>query len=130
MLERDVRGSSSALGLTSLPGMVDQDTAHQAGGEGDEVHGATPLHPSLVDETQVGFVNQGGRLQRVLRAFPLQVTRRHAPKLVVDEGHQRCQRLFVAVAPLNEQTGHVTPGVLRHTDLTLALAAASAAVDG
>ena len=55
---------AALLGMMAS-GVVDQDATHDAGGDGEEVGPVLPLDPFQVDEPEVGFVDQGGRLEGV-----------------------------------------------------------------
>jgi hypothetical protein len=67
-------------------GMVGENPPHHARRDREEMGAVLPAR-RLIDESKVGFVNQGGGLQRV-GAFPRHVTTGHPVELVVDERHE------------------------------------------
>lgn len=78
--------------------MIDQNIAHELGGDGEEMHAVIPVNRIVVDEPQVSFVHQGGAFESVLIALS-----RNAPgqpaQLVVDQRHQLFACRAVAVVP-------------------------------
>ncbi|MCI0420251.1 MAG: hypothetical protein L0387_32125 [Acidobacteria bacterium] len=46
--------------------MLDQDAAHQSGGDTEEMGPVLPTHIPLVYELKVGLVDEGGGLQGVI----------------------------------------------------------------
>jgi hypothetical protein len=49
--------------------MIDQDAPHQLGRQGKKVRAIFPVHAVLIDQTQVGLVDQSARLQGVAGIF-------------------------------------------------------------
>ena len=72
--------------------MVDEDPAHRLRGDGEEVTAVLPVHPRLVDETEIRLVDERGRLERVAAALLSEVTPGELPELGVDERHQLLER--------------------------------------
>ena len=64
-----------------------------------------PVHLLDVDQPDVGFVDEGGRLQRVAGALVRHVPARHAAELFMDERYQLLQRGLITTAPVDEQPG-------------------------
>jgi hypothetical protein len=93
--------------------MIDEDPAHQAGGEAEEVRTVLPPHAMLVDELQVRLVHEGRRGQRVVSALAVEVPSGDAPQLGVHRLQQAVARLLLPVTPGQEQrrdvdvVGHV-----------------------
>ena len=58
-----------------------------------------PVHVRVVDQPQVGFVDQRRRLQAVAGLFALQAVVRQTVELVVDNRGQPSERALVAVGP-------------------------------
>ena len=96
------------------PGMVHQDAAHGLGGHPEELGPVLPARLALVDQPQVGLVDEGGGLQGVAGVLAPEVALGLAVQLVVDDGHELVQGGGVTTAPGLEQTRHVVPGG-RHT---------------
>jgi hypothetical protein len=61
-----VEGNAERVGGTlhgvSAPRMVHEDSAHHFGGDSQEVRAVLPVDAILVDQPQVGFMNERGRL--------------------------------------------------------------------
>jgi hypothetical protein len=80
-----------APGLARLlvPGPVDEDAAHGLSGCSEEVAAAVPP-PGLVHvhQAEVGFVDQGRRLQRLARLFLGQLLGSQLALLLVDQGQE------------------------------------------
>ena len=89
--------------------MVAEDAAHDCGGDAEEVRAALPGDVLLLDEAEVGFVDEGGGLDGVAGALAAHVVAREPPQLVVDQRHQAFERRLVTVAPVDEQSGQL-PG--------------------
>ncbi len=64
---------AAALGCVALAGMVDQNAAHQLGGNTQELRAVLPSRLPLVHQPQIGFVDQCGGLQRMPRVLPPQI---------------------------------------------------------
>jgi hypothetical protein len=96
--------------------VVAQHPAHDAGRDAEEVRAVLPADILLFDEAEVGFVDEGGGLDGVAGALAPHVVAREPPQLVVDQRHQPRERRLVAVAPLDEQAGHLPGrcGLFRH----------------
>ena len=90
------RVPEAALEGPPLTRVIDQDLAHRDGGHGGEVLDAVPRPRRVAGQAQVRFVDEDGRLQHLVRVFPLEVTARERPELLVDQGHQVAGRRRVA----------------------------------
>ena len=55
--------------VLDVAGDADQDAAHHPGADCEEVGTILPTHIGNIDQAYVGFVHQGGGLQRVFPAF-------------------------------------------------------------
>ena len=69
-------------------GIVDEDATHDLRGDAEEVGAILPGGGALVDQPQIGFVDKAGRLQRVIRAFSLQISAGELAQFFVDQRHQ------------------------------------------
>lgn len=54
-------------------GVVNEDAAHELGGDAEEMSTALPSDTGLVDELHVCFVDEGGGLKGVIGAFAAHV---------------------------------------------------------
>ena len=66
--------------------MIHQQATHYLSRNAEEVSPVLPVYSRLVYQTQVSFVYQSGRLQRVIWAFTSQIIRREFSQLIVDDG--------------------------------------------
>ncbi len=66
-----------------------------------------PLHALVVDQTHVGFIDQGGGLEAVTGALASHVAAGEAAEFVVDDGSQPVERGAIPVTPGAEQPAHL-----------------------
>lgn len=83
--------------------MVHQNAPHRFGCNSIEVTAALPLPGGVARQSQVGFMDQGGGLQRMGRTLLVHVAAGHSSQLRIDQRHELIERRLVAVAPLVEQ---------------------------
>jgi hypothetical protein len=83
--------------------VVDEDAAHDLRRDTKEVRAILPIDLALVDEPEVRLMNQGRRLQRVVRTLAPKLACGHPAKLRVDEWQQLTERSPVATTPIAEQ---------------------------
>jgi hypothetical protein len=93
--------------------LVHEDAAHRAGGQAEEVGPVLDPGAPLVDQAQVGLVDEGRRGDQAARPLPPELAVRQAVERLVDERHQLVERLPAPLAPGDEQSGDVLGG-LRH----------------
>jgi hypothetical protein len=82
-----------AFGGEFAAGVIDEDLPHGAAGGVDEVFAALPAIGVGVDELQVGFVDEGGGLERVGVAGA-EIDAGEAPEIFVDRGDAAEFRIF------------------------------------
>ncbi len=85
--------------------MVDQDPPHRLRGDREEVPAVLPLDSGLVDQPEVGLVDERGRLQRLVRPFAAELAPGDRAQLAVDPRHQALGRAVLAARPGLEQCG-------------------------
>ena len=85
IVQGHAEGVSGTLHGVPAPRMVHEDAAHHFGGDGQEVRAVLPIDPILVDQPQVGFVNERGRLQGVVAPLPTQIACRARPQVSVNQ---------------------------------------------
>jgi len=68
-LERQLRYTTAAFERLPASGMIDQNAAHEAGGDSKKLSSVLPGCASLTHELEEEFVHQRCGLQRVIRAF-------------------------------------------------------------
>lgn len=66
--------------------MIHQEASHYLGRNAKKVGSVLPVHSRLIDQTQVSFMNQSGRLQSMIGAFTPQIIRRKLTQFIVDDG--------------------------------------------
>ena len=86
---------------------IDEDAPHESCRQGVEVCPVVPLHLTDIDQPQIQFVDQRGRLQGVVTALAQHGSPGQAAELAVHERDQLLERPLVAVAPGGQQSGHV-----------------------
>jgi hypothetical protein len=87
--------------------VIDKDAAHQVRGDRKEVGAVLPLNPPLIDELQIRLVNQGGRRQRVIGPFALEIAARQPAQFRVNGVNETAPRSLVAFAPGHQETGYI-----------------------
>src|SRR6266496_2112746 len=85
--------------------MVNHDAPHQLGGRRDKVAPALPDRLRIIDQPQVGFVENGGGLQGVAGALPAHVVVSEPVQFGLHQREQLLQRSLVSAAPVAEQLG-------------------------
>jgi hypothetical protein len=89
--------AAAALLCLARSRVVDQDAAHDLGDHAIELRAVLPVGAALIDEPQVHFVDQCGRIQRVLAALSAQASCGHTPALIVDERKDAFERVPIAL---------------------------------
>ncbi len=87
--------------------MIDEDATHHGGRDGDEVSSALPMYTLLVRQPQIGFVNQGGRLEGVVGTFSAERPLRQGVQLVVDEGQYLPPGIWVSTVDAGQKPGDI-----------------------
>jgi hypothetical protein len=77
--------------------------AHHTGRQRDEMRAILPADLFRLDQTQIGFMDERGRLEAVTGLLVPQMASRDLMKLTVDKRHQLLQGGFVALSPLAQQ---------------------------
>src|SRR5881409_4397254 len=85
--------------------MVNHDAPHQLRGRRDKVGPALPYRLRIIDQPQVGFVENGGGLQGVPGALPAHVMVGEPMQFGLHQREQLLQRSLVSAAPVAEQLG-------------------------
>ena len=78
---------------------VDQDPSHELRANGKKMGAVLPFDLADTDQAEIGFMNQGGGLKGMSRAFAGHITSRRHVQLVVHERHQFLQGGFVPLPP-------------------------------
>jgi hypothetical protein len=87
--------------------LVHEDSAHQVGGNPEEVRPVLPLDRVLIDKLDVGLVHERGGLQRVVGALAREISSRQGPQFCVDQRNEAVECLLAAIAPFLQQAGDI-----------------------
>src|SRR5262249_61977222 len=115
----EVHAGRGAAVLDTLlaAGALDEDAAHGFGGRGEEVAAVTPLglpgRMAPQDQPQVGFVDEGGGLERLAGLLLGQLLGREPPQLVIDQRQELARRVGVAFVDGRQDTRDVAHGIAR-----------------
>src|SRR5215213_5272985 len=96
----------AAFGVVT-PRVVDQDTAHRLRRCRHEMGAVLPVHALVIDQPQVGFVDESRGLQAMAGALAPHVVVRQTTEFVVDDRHQEGERKLIPVAPGSEKRADV-----------------------
>ena len=99
-------GVRAPLGVVATR-VVDEDAAHCLRRCRHEMGAVLPVHALVIDQPQVGFVDQGRGLQAVAGALAPHVVVRQTTEFVVDDRHQEGERKLIPVAPRSEKRADV-----------------------
>jgi len=83
--------------------MVDENASHDLRRDRKEVRPIGPADVSLIDETDVGFVDECGRLKCVTFSLATHVAPREPVQFFVNQRIQLVECSLVSAAPLSEQ---------------------------
>jgi hypothetical protein len=75
------------------------------------------IEGAVVEESQIGFVDQSGALQCVSGTLALEMVPRDVAQFFVDKWNQRFQRVWVASFPACKQFGNSMGMLLIHSRL-------------
>src|SRR5690242_7672406 len=75
----------ASFGAPAAAGVIHQDVAHDACSDGEKVRARLPMYVLLADKTEIGLVDEGGRLKSVVRTLAAHVGVGEPMKLAVDE---------------------------------------------
>src|SRR5262249_44804020 len=106
-------GASPSPGLMAT-GVIHQNAAHLLRRDGEKMHAVLQIMALLVDQFEVSFVNQSGRLQGMIGTLPAQITSGQLAQFVINQRHQLIESLLITTAPLKEQFTHFCAPILSH----------------
>ena len=87
--------------------MIHQYAPHHLGRNREEMGAILPLHALVVHQAHVGFIYQGGGLERVAWALALHVVVSQAAKFFINDRGQTVERALVSIAPGAEELAYV-----------------------
>ena len=100
-----MHGAAAAFVAQLAPRVIDEDAAHHLRGDGEEVAAILPVDVALIEQLQVGLVDDGGGLQPVVPPLARELARGQRIELVVDERDQTVERVTAAVTPRVQHLG-------------------------
>jgi hypothetical protein len=95
---------ASAAFVVTAARVVHQNPSHELRRYRKEVGAILPAHSLVIDQSQIGFVDQGGGLQAVVGAFPFQVMPCQAAEFVINDRGELIERGLVPGTPGLEQS--------------------------
>jgi len=107
LVERQHRFPASSLGSIASPGVAYQNVTDHLSRNSEEMVPILPLNPLLINQLQISFVNEGGALQGMARAFSAKLARGQLAEFAVHQGRQLVERLPVPVSPFQQQARYV-----------------------
>jgi hypothetical protein len=87
--------------------MVNEDAPHYLRRDSEKVDAVLPGQVLLVDQAEVGFVDESSSLQGVLAMFTTEVAMRQAVEFLINERHQLLKRPHITSSPGDEQLGYI-----------------------
>jgi hypothetical protein len=111
IVERKIFTLAAAFVSISAPRVIDEDAPHRLGRDRQEVISVLPLDLAFIDKFYEGFVNKGGRLQRVFRTLVLEVGGGPPAKVLVDTVYHLVERPFISLPPPFKETGDLVGSV-------------------
>ena len=102
-VEAEFFRAGAAFDAVAFADLIDEDLAHEMGGDAEEVGAAFPVGESLGDEAEVGFVDERGGLEGGHVALTAEVTIGQAVEFLIDERCQEIEGGFIAALPIDEK---------------------------
>lgn len=113
-IDGEMAGAVTALLSVTDASPVAEDTTHHLCGGVVELETAVEIDGVLLDEAEIGFVDEGCWLERVPSALPGEIAGGKTAKFCIDEGDEGRQGSGVTSAPATEELGDGVVG-LRHS---------------
>ena len=88
ILKRDAGPSTPSLLAVMSAGMVNKNPSQRLRGYGEEMGAVVPLNPRLIDEFQIGFINQSRSLERVVGPLLTHEAPSEGAQFIVDAGQE------------------------------------------
>ena len=85
------------------PRVVDEDPAHQSGGDRKKMRAVLPVDAALVDELEVGLVDERRGLECAVPALTSPMTGGNDVQFVVHERYETVERLAAAPLPVAQE---------------------------
>ena len=101
-VQRDVLDAASAFEVVPSSSLH-KNATHQLRRDGKEVRSILPSHPLIVDQSDIGLIDQRGGLKAVVGSLAPHVAMGKPAELGVHDGRQRVERAMIAVAPRTQK---------------------------
>jgi hypothetical protein len=97
--------------------VVNKNPAHHLGRNAQKMCPVLPVHSTLLDQTQVRFMNQGGGLQSMVWTLIAHVTASQPTELLVDDWDESASGLLISAPDGLQKLGHLSGGMLHSGEL-------------
>jgi hypothetical protein len=104
LVEFDSLSVAASFFRQMSPGVIDEYAAHCLGTDGEEVRSPLPVHAFLVDELEIGLVNQGRGLKGMVVSLPPEITRGELSELIVYGTPKPLRRVAIPVVEVLENS--------------------------
>lgn len=121
LIQRHCYHSAAALVAQVSACVIDQDPAHGLRSNCEEMGPALPVHRPLLDQLEIGLMNQGGGLQGVLSALAAHVSACQAAQFVVDDRNQPGGSGAITIRQLPQESSDLFAGRILHAIPSLRL---------
>jgi hypothetical protein len=111
-IEREGGHKAAMLSGAAAAGVFDQDLAHEIGIHTEEVRTIRIVGMVRADQSKVDFVDERGRLQRVVRFLAAQIACGDLAQLSVDQRHKLVQCGTIPLARALDEARHIAGHVL------------------
>src|SRR5215472_6671064 len=89
---------------------IHKHSTHHLRGDGEEMNAVFPFEPLEIGQTQIRFVNQRGRLERVPRPLAGHIVTRQAPQFVINDGREPIEGVRIPSSPGPQQSSDLSGG--------------------
>jgi len=106
-IEGEGRHGTAAFEGRAGAGVIDQDVANDGGSDAEEVGAGLPVGAVLIDQAEVGLVDEGGGLKGGVGLVAAGEAGGDEAEFAIDQGHEAIEGRTVATAPLGEQLSYI-----------------------
>ena len=93
----------AALGSAMMAGIVNKNLAHEASRDGDKVSAVLGVDGPMLNETEIGFMDEGSAAESVIVAFSLQEAVSEVVECVVDQANESLEGFRIPLSPADEE---------------------------
>ncbi len=93
----------ATLGSAMVAGIVNKNLAHEASRDGDKVSAILGVDRPAVNETEIGFMDEGSAAESVIGAFSTEEAVSDVVELVVDQGNESLKGFRIPLSPADEE---------------------------